>query len=189
MSKKRFLILFAVALIIAMLTACRPSLKVSAETVTRYATQTIKLREKANGKVLRKVKRNTRLRQTRCGRRWAIVRYKGKQYVTLKRFLHPTRSPRLYKGSDLRSAGAIIWNGRKYTYYTSRILPDPNNNLGVPGKWLDAEGFYRDKYGYIVCGSCTSNRGLIIPTPFGKYAKVYDAGYCPSNLFDQYVSW
>lgn len=186
--KRTIKALLIITLAIIALTACRPA-KVSAATVKRYATQTIKLRKKAKGKVLRKVKVNTRLTLIREGKRWAVVKYNGNKYVTLKKYLHPKKSPRKYSGSDLRHAGAIIWNGCKYTYYTSRILPDPNNNLGVPGKWLDKEGFYRDKYGYIVCGSCTSNRGLIIPTPFGKYAKVYDAGYCPSNLFDQYTNW
>ena len=177
-----------ITLVAILLTACRPA-RVNAETVNRYATQTIKLRQKANGKVLRKVKVNTKLRQIREGKRWAIVRYDGKRYVTLKKYLHERKSPRKYTGADLRHAGAIVWKGCKYTYYTSRILPDPNNNLGVPGKWLDSEGFYRDKWGYIVMGSCTSNRGRIIATPFGMYGKVYDAGGCPSNLFDSYVNW
>lgn len=177
-----------ITLTAVMLTACRPA-KAHAETVKRYATQTISLKDKAGGKTLRKVKVNTKLRQIREGKKWSVVRYDGKRYVTLKRFLCPRRSPRKYTGADLRKAGAIIWNGCKYTWYSSRILPDPSNRLGVPGKWLDKEGFYRDKSGYIVLGSNEANRGLIVPTPFGKFGKVYDAGYVGTTLFDCYVSW
>lgn len=171
-----------------LLTACRPA-KAHAETVKRYATQTIRLRNKAGGKTLLKVKRNTRLYQTREGRRWAVIKYKGNKYVTIKRYLCERRSPRRYTGAQLRKAGAILWGGYKFTWYSQRVLPDPTNWLGIKGKHIDKEGFICDSKNYICLGSNTANRGKIIPTPFGKFGRVYDAGYVGTYWFDCYTDW
>lgn len=178
------LFVFAAMLLIA----CRPA-KADAATIKKYATQTIKLRVKASGKILKTVKRNTKVYQIKEGRRWAVVKYKGDKYVTLKRYLSDRKAPRKYTGAQLRKAGAIIWGGCKYTYYSQRVLPDPNNYLGIVGKHIDGEGFICDKWGYICLGSCTGNRGRIVPTPFGKFGKVYDAGYVGYTLFDCYTNW
>lgn len=171
-----------------LLTACRP-MKADAKTVKRYATQTINLKDKAGGKTLLRVKRNTKLRQTREGNTWAIIRYKGKKYVTRKKFLHKMKSPNKYKGSQLRKAGAIWWCGQKFTWYSQRVLPDPTNWLGIKGKHVDEQGFICDKWDYIALGSNTANRGKIIATPFGKFGKVYDAGYVGTYWFDCYTDW
>lgn len=162
---------------------------VDAKTVKRYSTQTINLRKKAKGKVIRKIKRNTRVYQIRSGKRWSVIKYKGKRYVTLKKHLSPYRSPRKYTGAYFKRAGVIHWRGYKFTWYSQRILPDYNNNLGIKGKHIDGQGFICDKDNYICLGSNTSNRGKIIATPFGKFGKVYDAGYVTTDWFDCYVDW
>ena len=181
--------LLIISLSAILLTACRPSKAFASDLPKRYTTQTVNLLDKVKGRKVYRVPRNTKLRLIKEGNTWARVRYKGRALSVRKKYILNENSPKKYTGPQLKRAGAIIWRGRKYTYYTSRILPDPNNNLGVPGKWLDKEGFYRDKYGYIVLGSCTGNRGKIIATPFGKFGKVYDAGYCPSYLFDCYTNF
>lgn len=180
-------------IVIACLTACRPA-KVHAES-TRYATQTIKLRDKAAGKVLGKVKRNTALTLIRTGKKWAIVKYGGKRYVTIKKYLHPENLPGKKKSqyyvNYLRTRGPVNWRGRKYTYYTSRLLPI--YRLPVPGLHLDSNGMWCDKWDYIVLGSSRANKAAraVIATPFGKYGRVYDTGTVntPSWLCDVATSW
>ena len=93
----------------------------------------------------------------------------------------------VYSGAYFRKAGAIIWQGKKYTWYSQRVLP--GGGLKIPGRHLDSQGFVCDSNDYIVLGSNTANRGKIVPTPFGKYGKVYDAGYVGTYWFDCYVNW
>ena len=186
--------LLLIILAAVLLTACRPA-KVHAETVKRYATQTIKLKDKAGGKTLRKVKRGTRLRLKREGRTWAVVKYKGNRYVTLKKYLNTerltSRKRARYYIKYLRTRGPVHWRGRKYTYYTSRLCPIWL--LPVPGLHLDKDGIWCDNRDYIVLGSSVTNKvnRKIIATPFGKYGKVYDTGgySTPDWLCDTAVNW
>lgn len=191
---KKLLILFAVALIAIGIFACRPS-KAFAAGNTRYATQTIKLRDKAAGKVLKKVKRNTAVTLVRSGKKWAVVKYQKKRYVTNKRFLNteklPGKKKSAYYINYLHTKGPVTWHGRKYTYYTSRILPI--YKLPVPGLHLDSNGMWCDKWDYIVLGSSRANKAnrVIFATPFGKFGKVYDTGTVstPSWLCDVATNW
>ena len=192
---KKLLILTAVALIIFALTACRPA-KALASTTTRYATQTIKLRNKAGGKVLKKVKRNTAVTIIgKGGKKWIRVKYKGKRYVTVKKYLNAERCPGKKKAAEyikyLHTCGPVTWHGRKYTYYTSRILPI--YKLPVPGLHLDSNGMWCDKWDYIVLGSSRANKAarVVFATPFGKFGKVYDTGTAstPSWLCDTATNW
>ena len=186
--------LLLITLAVLLLTACRPA-KAHAETVKRYATQTIKLRDKAKGKVMLRVKRNTKLYLTREGRRWAVIKYKGDKYVTLKKYLNTERltshKRARYYIKYLRTRGPVYWHERKYTYYTSRRCPIWL--LPVPGMHLDKNGMYCDKNDYIVLGSSVDNKvnRRIIATPFGKYGRVYDTGgySTPSWLCDTAVNW
>ena len=162
---------------------------------TKYATQTINLRNKAGGKVLKKVKRNTPLQQIRAGNKWSIVKYKGKRYVTIKRYLNDekllSKAKSQYYIDYLRTTAPVNWRGRKYTYYTSKILPI--NKLPVEGLHLDKNGMWCDRWDYIVLGSSRANKAsrAIIATPFGKYGKVYDTGTIntPSWLCDTATNW
>jgi len=186
--------LLLITLTAILLTACRP-VKAHAETVKRYATQTIRLKDKAGGKTLLKVKRNTRLYQTHEGRRWAVVKYKGNKYVALKKYLNAesltTRKGKRYYINYLKTRGPVHWRGRKYTYYTSRLCPIWL--LPVPGLHLDKEGMWCDSKDYIVLGSSVANKvnRAVIATPFGKYGKVYDTGgySTPDWLCDTATSW
>lgn len=193
---KRIMILFAIAII---LTACRP-MKVNASNAIgtlekRYATQKIALREKAKGKVILKVKRNTGLRLIREGNTWAVVKYKGKRYATRKKYLNAERLPGKKKSqyyiNYLRTKGPVYWRDRKYTYFTSRLCPIWM--LPAPGLHIDKDGFWCDKWDYIVLGSSIPNKKArkVIATPFGKFGRVYDTGgwSTPAWLCDTAVTW
>ena len=158
-----------------------------AKTLTRYTTQTVNLKNRVKGHTVHKVKRNTRVRLIKTGKRWAKVRYKGETLVCKQKFLHSYKSPKKYRGSYFRSAGVIWWRDQKFTWYSQRILP--GYGLRIPGRHLDGQGFVCDGKGYIVLGSNTANRGKIIATPFGRYGKVYDAGAVGTYWFDCFTDF
>lgn len=183
-----------IMMVILVLTACRPA-KVSAESVKRYATQTINLRQKAGGKILKKVKRNTCVNLVKEGKKWAVVKYNGKKYSTVKKYLNkeklPCKEKAEYYIKYLRTTAPVIWHGRKYTYYTSRLLPIWK--LPVKGLHLDKNGMWCDKWDYIVLGSSRANKAnkVIFATPFGKFGRVYDTGTAstPDWLCDTATNW
>jgi len=182
---KGILILFAVAIIMT------PSFDTEAKTVTKYATKTIKLKEKCsdNSKTIHKVKRNTHLTVTKQGKKWAYIEYKGQTLYTHKVWLHSKRSPKKYTARQFRRKGVIHWGGKKWTWYTQRILP--GRGLHIPGRHLSKEGFVLDKDGYIVVAITWSARRKrkIVPTPFGRYGKCYDCGSGGSAWRDIYTNW
>jgi hypothetical protein len=182
---KRKIIILTI-LVLVLLTACRPS-KAFAETVTRYTTKTVSLKDKVKGKTIYKVKRNTKVKQLKAGNTWSKVKYKKKTLYVQKRYLHKEKSPAKYTGAYFKKAGVIWWHDKKYTYYSQRVLP--GYGLKIPGRHLDKQGFVCDKNEYIVLGSNTGNRNKIIATPFGKFGKVYDAGYVGTYWFDCYTNW
>ena len=174
-----------VVLLMCVMAMC---IDVHAAPVTRYTTQRTEL--KANGKVVYKVKRGTKVRRIRIGKKWSTVKYKGKRLKVRRRHLTKYKPlKKRYSGAYFKRAGVIHWKGMKYTWYSQRILPDPNNNLGIKGKHIDEQGFICDKSNFICLGSNVANRGKIVKTPFGKWGKVYDAGYVGCNWFDCYVAW
>lgn len=93
----------------------------------------------------------------------------------------------VYSGAYFRKAGAINWQGKKFTWYSQRVLP--GYGLKIPGRHVDSQGFVCDSNDMIVLGSNAANRGKVIATPFGKWGKVYDAGYVGTYWFDCYVNW
>lgn len=174
------LIILTIAVIA--LTACRPSKALAA---TRYTTQRVALRK--HHKTVKTLKRNTKVNVIKAGRKWSKVRYKGQTYLARKKFLNKYKSPKKYTGREFKQAGVIWFHGFKYTWYSQRILP--GYGLKIPGRHLDSQGFVCDKWGYIVLGSNTSNRGQIVATPFGRFGKVYDAGYVGAYWFDCYTNF
>lgn len=178
--------LIIITIAVIALTACRPS-KALAAARYRYTTQTVNLKNRVKGHTVHKVKRNTRVRLIKTGKRWAKVRYKGETLVCRKKFLNKYKSPRKYTGREFKQAGVIWFHGFKYTWYSQRILP--GYGLKIPGRHLDSQGFVCDKWGYIVLGSNTSNRGQIVATPFGRFGKVYDAGYVGTYWYDCYTNF
>ena len=169
-------------------------LPIAAEATPTYRYTTLKkvcLREKAGGKVVYQVKRNTKLTVIKTGKKWVRVEYKDqrlsvkKKYTSLEKLTSKKRSR--YYINYLHTKGPVYWKGRKFTYYTSRLLPIWK--LPVPGLHLDKDGFFCDKWDYIVLGSNTCNRTQLIATPFGKFGKVYDAGYVGPYLYDCATNW
>lgn len=160
---------------------------VQAKETTRYTTQTVTLRSSRNGEALLKVKRNTKVKLIKSGNVWARVTYKGDLYKVRKKHLCPDKAVKKHTGRQFRRAGVYHWNNKKWTWYSQRILP--GHGLKIPGRHVDSQGFVCDKWDYIVLGSSTKNRGKIVATPFGKFGKVYDAGYVGTYWFDCYTNF
>lgn len=185
MIKKGLAILFAIAIIMAPMT-------VQAKTVTRYATKTVELKEQSSStsKTMYKVKMKTRLAVTAQGKTWATISYKGATVYAKKAELHKTKAVNKYPGRKFKRVGRGRWNKFTWTYYSQRILP--GRGLKIPGRHVDSRGFVCDKDGYICLGSGMKNKKnkVIVPTPFGKYGKVYDTNGGNNNRwFDTYVNW
>ena len=156
----------------------------------RYTTKKVALRNKASGKIIRRLRRGKKVIQIRAGNKWSIIERGGKRYVVRKKFLTKYKPLKAkYSGAYLRKAGAVLWGGNKYTWYSQRVLPDPTNWLGIKGKHVDKQGFICDEKNFICLGSNVANRGKIVKTPFGKWGKVYDAGYVTCNWYDCYTDW
>lgn len=95
-------------------------------------------------------------------------------------------STNLYSASSFKSAGAINWNGYRWTWYSERVLP--GGGLSIPGRHNDENGYICDSDGYICLASNDLSKGTVVETPFGKKGKVYDSG-CASGTLDVYVGW
>lgn len=92
-------------------------------------------------------------------------------------------SPMKYSLNHLQYHGVIRWSGKKFTYYSQRVLP--GNGLNIPGRHVNEAGYVADKDGYIVLAN-SAPKGTIIDTPFGYKGKVYDRGTY-GNHFDVYT--
>ena len=160
-----------------------------ASTTIRYTTKTVALKDKANGKTIRKVKANTKMRINKTGKVWARVKYKSKEYAVKKKYLNKQNSPKRYTAAYFRKAGRINWRGCSFTYYSQRVLP--GGGLRIPGRHVDKRGFVCDKDGYIVIASTVNmkKKHAVVATPFGKFGKVYDCGAGSSKWRDVYVAW
>lgn len=173
---------------------CCMGMSVEAKTLTRYTTKTVALKEKANtkAKTVYKLKQNTKLTITKQWKIWARVSYKGEMLYVKKAELHTTKAVNKWKGKSFKGRGRGRWNGCSWTWYTTRQYPDRKNSLGIKGKHADKRGFICDKDGYICLASGRGNKKkhAIVPTPFGKYGKVYDTnGGYNNHWFDAYVNW
>ena len=93
---------------------------------------------------------------------------------------------RLYEPSDFKIMGVLNYDGWRWTWYTSRILP--GQGLYLPGRNTNSDGYICDGDGYICIASVDLAQGTIIKTPLGYYGKVYDTG-CPHGVLDVYTNW
>lgn len=156
----------------------------AAKTKIRYTTQTVKLGEQ-------KVKYNTKVILIKPGKKTSIVEYKDNQYTVKTEYLHKTKAVNKYKGKSLKRIGRGKWNKCRWTWYSQRKMP--GRGLKIPGRHVDKKrGFVLDKDGYICLGSGMKNKKkkLVVPTPFGRYGKVYDTnGRNNNKWFDTYVDW
>ena len=170
---------------------CFMGMGVEAKTLARYTTKTVALNEAAstNAKTVYKIKQNRKLTVTNQGKTWVTVTYNCKTLYAKKAELHKTKAINKYPGRKFRRVGRSRWNKCIWTYYSQRVLP--GRGLKIPGRHVDSRGFVCDKDGYICLGSSVANKRkkLVVPTPFGKYGKVYDCGAGNSKWFDTYVAW
>lgn len=87
-------------------------------------------------------------------------------------------------GSGLTKSGGVNWhNGRKETWYSSRVLWHYRTD-----EWtLGTDGVYRDSDGYVIVAASDLNQGSIVDTSLGA-GKVYDSGCAPGTT-DIYCAW
>ena len=90
-----------------------------------------------------------------------------------------------YSSSAFRRLGVLHWGGRRWTWYSERVLP--GYGLRIPGRHTDEQGYVRDGDGYIVVGTDDLRKGTVIDTPLGSQGKVYDCG--SGSTIDVYVGW
>lgn len=94
--------------------------------------------------------------------------------------------PNYYTANEFYNMGIIEWGGWSWTYYSEVYMP--GEDLPIPGRWTDENGYVCDENNYICLASSSLPKGTIVDTPFGKMGKVYDCG-CLSYILDVYVSW
>ena len=81
------------------------------------------------------------------------------------------------------SSGIYFYNGRKETYYSSRVL----YHYKTPQWYLDGEGFYHDSNGYYVVAASDMAQGTVFDCSKGSCI-VLDGG-CAAGVTDYYVNW
>lgn len=87
-------------------------------------------------------------------------------------------------GSGLtKQSGVNYYNGRKETYYSSRVL----YHYRTPEWVLGSDGVYRTQDGYVVVAASDLPQGSYVETSFGM-GQVLDSG-CAANVTDIYTAW
>ncbi len=81
------------------------------------------------------------------------------------------------------SGGVYYHNGRRETYYSSRVL----YHYKTPEWYLDSEGFYHDANGYYVVAASDMPFGTVFDCSKGSCI-VLDTG-CAAGTTDYYTSW
>ena len=188
MIKKLGFILCMVILFMAM------SFESDAKINHRYITKKVALNEmpKKKSANLDRLMVNNRVILIKEGKKWSRIKFKSQIGYVRTNVLHQVKSPKKYTKKSFKRRGRIKWHGCSFTWYTTKRHPDRKNYLGIKGKHFDKQGFVCDKDGYICLASSISNKKkkLIVPTPFGKYGKVYDTnGKGSSNWRDVYTNW
>lgn len=173
---------------------CVMSVPVPAEAKTkyRYITQKVSIKETRNKKsaTIEKLHQNDKVILLKKGKRWSRVKHGENVGYCKTKFLNSRKSPKLYTRKQFKRRGRIRWRGWSWTWYTQRILP--GRGLKIPGRHVDKQGFVCDKDGYIVLASSIGYKKCkkILPTPFGKYGKVYDTnGTWNYGWRDVYTNW
>lgn len=82
-----------------------------------------------------------------------------------------------------KSSGVNYYNGRRETYYSSRVL----YHYRTPEWTVDSEGFYRTSEGYYVVAVSDMVQGTVFQGSKGL-CQVLDSG-CSGNTTDYYVNW
>lgn len=150
------------------------------------------MKEQANRKshTIDKLHRNDKVIVLKKGKKWTRIRFANQTGYCRTNALNKKRSPKLYTRKQFKRRGRIRWGGVSWTWYTQRQLP--GRGLKIPGRHVDKQGFVCDKDGYIVLASSIGYKKVrkILPTPFGKYGKVYDTnGTWNYGWRDCYTDW
>lgn len=209
--KKFFAIISAVCLILSCTpvqaanveeTEVNQTQEVKEETIVRYTTTVVNVRQKPSKKSNRitKLPKGMKVTVSRHNKNWYKFHFDGEYYVHADYFTavapnkpleldtiekvkdywmksNPAQSTMVYSPSQFRNKGVISWGGYTYTWYSQRVLP--GGGLRIPGRHLNSNGYVCDSNGYIVLASSWHSKGTILPTPFGANGKVYDVN--PDN--------
>ncbi|PRI10861.1 hypothetical protein B4915_08190 [Leucobacter massiliensis] len=89
----------------------------------------------------------------------------------------------LYTLQQFMFAGAVNWNGYRFTYYSQQVLP--GSGLQIPGRHVNEGGYVADADGFIVLAG-SAPKGTVFDTPFGAQGKIYDRGTFGNHL-DVYI--
>ena len=103
-----------------------------------------------------------------------------------KKALEQQQKQQSYSSSSsglTKSGGVFNYNGRRETYYSSRVL----YHYRTPEWWIDGEGFYRTSEGYYVVAASDMSQGTVFQGSKGM-CQVLDSG-CAAGTTDYYVSW
>ena len=103
-----------------------------------------------------------------------------------KKVLEQQQKQQSYSSSSgglTKSGGVFNYNGRRETYYSSRVL----YHYRTPEWWVDGEGFYRTSEGYYVVAASDMSQGTVFQGSKGM-CQVLDSG-CAAGTTDYYVSW
>lgn len=90
---------------------------------------------------------------------------------------------------EFQDMGVVEYNGYYYTYYSELVMP--GENLYIPGRWTDSDGFVRDENGYLCLAANTPetmDRFSYVDTPWGT-GVIYDYGTGNDIYIDVYVGW
>lgn len=168
---------------------------VSVTKVDNVSSNIITLKAKAKVKTTNKTKKaqiSTTMRSTiaTTTTKKSTTTQKKKTTTTKKKTTTTTTANRTntatYSARQFKRLGVVRWGGRRWTWYSERVLP--GRGLRIPGRHKDSNGYVCDENGYICLASCDLSKGTVINTPFGKKGKIYD--YCPiSGTIDVYVGW
>lgn len=168
---------------------------VSVTKVDNVSSNIITLKAKAKVKTTNKTKKaqiSTTMRSTTATTttKKSTMTQKKKTTTTKKKITTSTTTSRsstaTYSAKQFKRLGVVRWGGRRWTWYSERVLP--GRGLRIPGRHKDSNGYICDKNGYICLASRDLSKGTVINTPFGKKGKIYD--YCPiSGTVDVYVGW
>ena len=164
------------------------------QTVVRYATKTVELKSSPikKSETIETIPQNTKLLllgPTENG--FSKISVKNSQGYVQTKYLHKKKAVNKFPGKKFKRRGRAKWNKCKWTWYSQRELG--GKGLRIPGRHLDKKrGFVLDKDGYICLASGRKNKKkkVVVPTPFGRYGKVYDTNGGNNNKwFDVYTNW
>lgn len=178
--------------IVILLCVTSVPVRAEAKTIYRYITQKVSLKETRNKKsaTIEKLHQNDKVILLKKGKRWSRVKHRENVGYCKTKYMCKWKSPKLYTRKQFKRRGRIRWRGWSWTWYTQRILP--GRSLPIKGRHLDKQGFVCDKDGYIVLASSIGykKQRKILPTPFGKYGKVYDTnGTWNYGWRDVFTNW